>query len=339
MPIPSIRRKAPAPWSPEYWRAYSEQVARAGTVARTPERCGRILVRASREIMRAYTTSFFLASRFLPRRARHDVELIYAAVRYPDEIVDNFPWTVERKRDALGAWRSDYARAMACADEREALRAGLPPYLAGFSGVARRRSIPETHYHDFIRAMERDIDPPRYETLEDLIRGYIHGSAIVVGYFLAHVYGARGPDERSRALESARELGIGLQLTNFARDVAEDQQRHRLYVPLQMLREAGGDPDHPFDPSGAPALERAARAMARHAEGCYARSEVGVDAFSEDCQPAIRSCIGVYRALNDRILAPDWTPVRRASAPLREKWRALPPSKYWRLPVARMTGW
>ncbi|MBP7275270.1 MAG: phytoene/squalene synthase family protein [Kiritimatiellae bacterium] len=289
--------------------------------------------------MRAYTTSFFLASRFLPRRARHEVELIYAAVRYPDEIVDTFPWTPDQKRDALEAWRSDYARAMSCADEREALRAGVPPWLAGFLGVSRRRAIPDEHYHDFITAMERDIEPPHYETMDELIRNYVHGSAIVVGYFLAHVYGARSPEVWPHVLESARELGIGLQLTNFARDVAEDGRRHRLYIPLSMLREAGGDPERPFDAAGAPALEQAARALARSAEECYARAERGVDAFAADCRSAIRSCIGVYRALNGQILAPGWTPARRASAPLRDKWRILPPSKYWRIPLARLPGW
>ncbi len=289
--------------------------------------------------MRAYTTSFFLASRFLPRRARHEVELIYAAVRYPDEIVDTFPWPTDRKIAALESWRADYVRGLQCADERECLRAGLSPWLAGFCGVARRHGIPAQHYHDFITAMERDIDPPRYETMDELIQGYIHGSAIVVGFFLAHVYGPARPDDLPRALECARMLGIGLQLTNFARDVAEDRNRHRLYVPLALLREAGGDPAHPFDPNGAAALARAAQAMARHARDCYDHSEREVEAYAADCRPAVRSCIGVYRALNERILAPDWTLEMRASAPLRDKWRALPASKYWRIPLSRFPEW
>ena len=287
--------------------------------------------------MRAYTTGFFLASRFLPRHARHDVERIYAAVRYPDEIVDTFPWPAERKITALEAWRSEYVRGLECADERECLRSGISPWLTGFCGVVRRRGIPAQHYHDFITAMERDIHPPRYETMDDLIQGYIYGSAIVVGYFLTHVYGAERPDELPRALESARDLAIGLQLTNFARDIAEDERRQRLYLPLQALREAGGDPAYPFAPENKDALAQASRAMAREAEKCYARAEDGVDAFSFDCRPAVRSCIGVYRALNEHILSVGWTPHIRASATGREKWRALPASKYWRLPFTLLT--
>ena len=127
--------------------------------------------------------------------------------------------------------------------------------------------------------------------------------------------------------------------TNFARDVAEDRNRKRLYVPLALLREAGGDPGHPFDPKNAAALAQAAQALARHARDCYDRAEREVDAYAADCRPAVQSCIGVYRALNNRILAPDWTLETRASAPLRDKWRALPASKYWRILLSRFPGW
>lgn len=334
-----IRDLGPAPWSPEGWNALSDSVARCARSATSPEKSTDILIRGARYIMRAYTSSFFLASRFLPRRARHDVELIYAAVRFPDEIVDTFPWSDEQKTEALEKWRADYARGLECADERECLSAGLSPWLAGFCGVARRRGIPAQHYHDFITAMERDIHPPRYETMDDLIQHYVYGSAVVVGYFLTHVYGAEKPDDLSRALQSARDLGIGLQLTNFARDVAEDRRRHRLYIPLAFVREAGGNPEHPFDASNAVALSQAAQTMARHARDCYDRAARSIEAFAADCRPAVKGCIGVYRALNDRLLAPDWTPEIRASAPLRDKWRALPASKYWRIPLAYLPGW
>ena len=84
-----------------------------------------------------------------------------------------------------------------------------------------------------------DVRPRPFGTLDDLIESYIYGSAIVVGYFLTYVYGASGEGSFDRALASARDLGIALQLTNFLRDVGEDQRRGRLYLPLDMLRAEG----------------------------------------------------------------------------------------------------
>ena len=87
--------------------------------------------------------------------------------------------------------------------------------------------------------MRRDIEPRPYDTLQDLIDSYIYGSAIVVGLCLAYAYDAGSPDQFQRALDSARDLGIALQLTNFLRDVAEDARRGRLYLPVNLLREEG----------------------------------------------------------------------------------------------------
>jgi 15-cis-phytoene synthase len=334
----STMRPPPAPWPPEFWAAFREATVRNLRGA-TPNAARRRLVRRSRVIMHAFTTSFYVASRFLPRRARHDVELIYAAVRYPDEVVDSFDWPTDRKQDHLAAWRADYERALACPTLSDAVAAGIPPWLAGFADVARRAAIPPQHYRDFIAAMEIDLHPPRYETMDDLIARYVHGSAIVVGYFLAHCYGPAAPADLPRALDSARELGIALQLTNFARDVEEDARRGRLYLPRDAVAAAGGDPEHPFHPDSRAALTRAAQRMARDADARYTRAERELDAFAADCRCAIRACIRVYRLLNNRILEPGWTPDQRASVPTMDKLRALPASKYWRLPLARLPGW
>src|SRR5215210_321121 len=84
-----------------------------------------------------------------------------------------------------------------------------------------------------------DVTPLPFRTLDDLIHSYVYGSAVVVGYFLAHVYGARDSASFGRALSAARDLGVALQLTNFLRDVAEDQRRGRVYLPADALRAEG----------------------------------------------------------------------------------------------------
>src|SRR5690349_3245745 len=112
--------------------------------------------------------------------------------------------------------------------------------------------------------------------------GRTYGSAIVVGYFLTYVYGSPTRQDFARALTSARHLGIALQLTNFLRDVGEDQRRGRLYLPLEMLRVEGVEEPNATDPGQRAAFRRVLRNMARIAEDHYARALTDLDAFAPD---------------------------------------------------------
>ena len=291
------------------------------------------LTRSARAVMRAYTTSFFIVSRFLPRRKRADLEAVYASLRYPDEVVDTFPLDADARRTRLKAWGDAYARAFG-RSLRENLADGVPCFLAGFVEVARRAEIPRAHYEAFLAAMRRDLRPAPFATLDALIDDYVYGSAIVVGYFLCHIYGSATPAQFPAALEASRELGIALQFTNFVRDVTEDHRRGRCYLPQDLLRAEGIETPDPSDPAQREGLVRAVHALAREAETRYARVAEAIGTFAPDCRVAIRACIKVYGRLNARILTGEGFPHGRASVPMREKWRALPPSKYWRVPLA-----
>jgi phytoene synthase len=287
--------------------------------------------------MRAFTTGFFIVSRFLPRAKRDRVEVIYSTVRYPDEIVDNFPVEAGEQLSLLDAWAAAYETALEQDGVRAAMRAGVPAYLAGFAQVVREAHIPPEHYRSFLGAMRLDAEPRPFLTLDDLINDYIYGSAIVVGYFLTHVYGSRTAKELPEALASARALGIGLQLTNFLRDVGEDYRRGRWYLPLDRLRAEGLESPDVHDSEQRAALGRVVRGMAETAETYYREARSLLDAFAPDCRIAIRACIDVYGMLNERILKSDDVLGRRESVPLLEKLRPLPASKYWRIPAAYLT--
>ena len=117
----------------------------------------RVLNGEARRMMRAYTTSFFIDSRFLPRAKREEVEAVYAAVRYPDEVVDTFALGTEERLRRLEEWRGHYEMGINSASLREALLRGVPAHLAGFTRVVRRREIPARHYRDFLGAMRRAL--------------------------------------------------------------------------------------------------------------------------------------------------------------------------------------
>lgn len=329
-------------WSLADWESL-ERRTRERALAEVSERAAWLAVnKEARAVMRAYTTSFFIVSRFLPAEKRAEVEAVYAAVRYPDEIVDTFPLRREERLRKLDEWGEGYEEGLAAASLREALRRGVPCFLASFTRVVRERGIPPEHYRAFLTAMRHDAAPRPFASLADLIENYIYGSAVVVGYFLTHVYGASAQENFPRALSSARALGIALQLTNFLRDVGEDQRRGRVYLPLDMLREEGiaanaANACAELDLNNGHqryALARVLRQLASLAESYYTDAEHDLDAFSPDCRPAIRACIGVYRRLNERIgQSPDGI-MHRASVPVSEKFAVLPPSKYWRIPLA-----
>jgi phytoene synthase len=318
-----------AGWDRVSWERFSQNIERKLEACRSDAQAWNIVARASRTVLRRFSSSFFAVTRFLPAPKRANVEVVYAAVRYPDEIVDTFPCTGPEKRLLLDEWRAAYEKSLTRPET-------APWILRGFSEVVRSRQIPPEHYHAFLNAMTLDTAPQAYETLDDLIERYVYGSAVVVGYLLAHIYGP-GPGKRlDEALEVSRELGIALQLTNFARDVREDRARGRLYLPLDSLAKEGLSSSNYLEPDNAPPLARAVGKLASEAESRYeVVAAHGLDAFAEDSRTAVRACIDVYRSLNRLILA-SGSSRERLSVPPAEKFKLLPASKFWRLPLAYM---
>ena len=333
-----LGRTTRVPWNEQEWEFLSAIAAREALNAGSDARAARCVGRHARAVLRAYSTSFFVVTRFLPPAKRDRVEAIYAAVRFPDEIVDTFPLAPAEKQFRLDGWRQQYERALAMHSLQAAVGSDVPPFVALFASAVESCAIPPAYYRSFLDAMRFDAQPRRFVDLEDLIDSYIYGSAIVVGYFLAHVYGPSTPGAWDRAMRSARHLAIGLQLTNFLRDVAEDQRRGRLYLPLDLLlREGIREPDV-TDARQHPAFARVLRHLAQEAEARYAAAAVDLDAFAPDSRTAIHACIKVYRQLNDRIGHSPHGILHREHVPFADKVRVLPTSKYWKLPLAYLAS-
>src|SRR5215813_6120420 len=222
-PFNPTQISAPEIWSRAKWEQVERETRERALASPSDEKAWEVLVKQARAVLRTYSDSFYIVTRFLPSGKRAQVEAIYAVVRYPDEIVDTFPIAQTRRAELLDEWEAAYKAALRARSIRESLGSGAPCFVAGFAEVVRKTGVPHEHYLAFLEAMRLDIRPRRFENINDLIESYIYGSAIVVGYFLSHVYGSPTPRDFDRALRSARNLGIALQLTNFMRDVAEDQ--------------------------------------------------------------------------------------------------------------------
>ena len=189
----------------------------------------------SKKIIRYFSSNFYTVSRILPKQKRADVECVYATVRFPDEIVDTFNISIEEKIKLIENWEKDYEKSLKTNSFDESLNITGNPIISSFRELCITHSIPEDYYPNFLQSMKEDLKPKIYYDFEDLIENYIFGSAITVGYLLTYAYGHSMNSNITSALKTSRDLGIALQLTNFARDIKDDFNRNRCYAPKTIM--------------------------------------------------------------------------------------------------------
>ena len=169
--------------------------------------------------------TYFLATLLLPKAKRPFVHALYGFARFADEIVDDLAsqLSIEEKARALSNWGNNVIKD---------LRRGSSEDLVGGALIdtVNRFAIPHEYFEAFLRSMTMDLTIQEYETFDDLME-YVYGSAAVIGLEMAPILGFSDV----AALESAKKLGIAFQLANFIRDVDEDLDRGRIYLPIQEL--------------------------------------------------------------------------------------------------------
>jgi phytoene synthase len=195
-------------------------------------------------VQRAYGVSYYFATRFFPPETRRAVYALYGFVRYPDQWVDCPGEALLYGSLVPCADEGQEVRAKLDSYERDFIRAGCgecagSPPLRAFADVVRRYKIPLRYPLEFLDAMRMDLERTRYADFEQL-QTYTWGSASVVGVMMCYILGATSPE----ALHYAATMGLAMQMTNFLRDVGEDWQRGRVYLPLDELRRHGVGEDH-----------------------------------------------------------------------------------------------
>jgi len=231
--------------------------------------------------------TYFLATRLLPRARRPAVHALYGFARYADEIVDDL--------DDTSTPAAKAARIDALAEQLAVALDGGPaahPVLAALADTARRYAIDRDHFTDFLVSMRMDTEVTDYATFAELDR-YVHGSAAVIGLQMLPILGTTVP--RADAEPAAAALGVAFQLTNFLRDVGEDLDRGRVYVPQEDLRRFGADP---WAREVTPAWRELMRfEIARNRE-LYAQADTGIPMLP----PSSARCVATARELYARIL-------------------------------------
>lgn len=173
--------------------------------------------------------TYYLATLLLPKAKRKYVHALYGFARFADEIVDDLEsnLNIEEKSEALSIWGKQILNDLKTGSSRDAIGRALIDTVNTFV-------IPHEHFEAFLHSMTMDLTVQEYETYDDLLE-YVYGSAAVIGLQMVPVLGVLNDD----AYECAKKLGIAFQLANFIRDVAEDLDRGRIYLPIKELAEHG----------------------------------------------------------------------------------------------------
>lgn len=178
-----------------------------------------------RDITKQSKTNFYYSFLLLPKEKRDAIFTAYSFCRYSDDIVDDID-DVDEARKTLDEWRDELERCFAGHSSH--------PIMKALEPVVHTYQIPKDHFHALIDGCEMDLSKKRYQTFDELSE-YCYHVASVVGLICIEIFGYRSSQTRDYAVN----LGKALQMTNIMRDVKEDAENGRIYLPIEDLERFG----------------------------------------------------------------------------------------------------
>jgi 15-cis-phytoene synthase len=271
-----------------------------------------------RGIARREAKNFYYAFIALPTERRNAICSIYAFMRKADDLADDESFSIPDRRKHLDEWMTAWRVASAGAATHD------PVFLA-VRDATKKFGVPLSLLDELVAGVTMDLnrgessEPDTYATFPDLYR-YCYLVASVVGLVCIRIFGYKD----ARAEKFAEETGIAFQLTNILRDVAEDAERNRVYLPLDDLARHGvslesllhREPGAPPTPNEHALL----KSIGERAEYYYRSAEALLPFIDAESRPALKVLVTIYHALLKRIERADYDVFsRRASVPLRQK--------------------
>ncbi len=261
---------------------------------------------ACRRLTRRHGTTYYWATQLLPPVSRPHVHALYGFCRHADDIVDEVgPAPAAQRADTLAAFADRFFRDLERGRSDD-------PVLRAVVHTVRAYSIDGDLFRRFLGSMELDLCVDRYQTWSDLCR-YMDGSACVIGEMMLPIL----EPTSDAAVPHARDLGLAFQLTNFLRDVGEDLDRGRIYLPQADLERFGASPT---DRRVSPAWRELMRFEIDRARTLYRSADLGIAALPERSARSIRAARVLYSEILDRIERNDYDVFStRARVPLARK--------------------
>jgi 15-cis-phytoene synthase len=259
-------------------------VAEPRTLTAAYERCRQLHARHGR--------TYYLATLLLPHWKRRHVHALYGFTRYADEIVDDLDSTLDRagQAAALRAWGERFfagLRGAPCDD----------PVLPAVLHTVRAFGLDVADFERFLDSMAMDLHTDGYRTYDDLL-GYMEGSAAVIGTMMAPILESADPPA---ARDHARQLGLAFQLTNFIRDVAEDLERGRVYLPEADLERFGVSRADLAAPRASAAVAELLAFEVERARAHYRAAAPGIQLLAPSSRPCVQVAFDLYGGILDEV--------------------------------------
>ncbi|HTS64281.1 MAG TPA: phytoene/squalene synthase family protein [Candidatus Acidoferrales bacterium] len=237
------------------------------------------------KVARTRAKNFYYSFVLLSRQQRKAMCAIYAFMRYCDDLSDE----PGASRAAVDRWRAELTEALEG-------RFSEHPVWPAFHHTVRRFGIPHEYFHQMIDGIASDLEPKRIETFEELY-GYCYRVASVVGLTIIHIFGF---DTRS-ALPLAEKCGVAFQLTNILRDIREDAERGRIYIPADDLRRFGVTEEDLRAGRRDEAFLRLMRFEAARARAYYNESAPLLELIHPRSRSSLLALVSIYSRLLERI--------------------------------------
>ena len=246
-----------------------------------------------RRITKAEAKNFYYAFRTLPAVKRRAIYAAYAFCRLCDDISDE-DMPREERLDGFRGVRASLAQAQQGRYEE--------PIYTALGDAATQFGIPWEHFDEIVAGVEMDLDVSRYESFDDL-REYCHKVASVVGLVSIEIFGYEAhPEVETYAVD----LGLAMQLTNILRDIKEDAERDRVYIPQEELRRFGcSEADLTNGVVNGPFRELM-RFQVRRAREHFESGRKLIPLLEPDARACTAVLSGVYGSILDRIEAADY---------------------------------
>ena len=261
-----------------------------------------------RAVARNRAKNFYYSFLLLPRAQRNAMCAVYAFMRYCDDLSDE----PGASKQPLDRWRTALDHALAGQYDGH-------PALPAFHDTVKRYRIPHQYFHEMIDGVSSDLEPRRMQTFDQLYR-YCYQVASVVGLTTIHIFGF----DRPEALRLAETCGVAFQLTNILRDVREDADRGRIYLPDDDLRRFGVSAEDLKAARQTPQFIALMRFEAARARGYYEASKPLLGMVRKRSRSSLWALIEIYSRLLKKIEASNYDVLsQRISLSTAEKFRVV----------------
>ena len=239
--------------------------------------------------------TYYLATLLLPPEKRPFVHALYGFARYADEIVDDLASTLtdDEKANSLNQWGEGVISDIKSGNSDDVIGKALVD-------TVNRFDIPIRYFQSFLHSMSMDLTITEYQEYEDL-KEYVYGSAAVIGLQMVSVLGIEKGFSINEVNAAAEKLGVAFQLANFIRDVGEDLDRGRVYLPITEMQAHGVTREMLERKVLTPEIKSALKEQIERVRKLQQESRVGISMLAKQSRACIQAASELYCGIVDEV--------------------------------------